>query len=212
MNRRNFANLKSFAATNSPSPLNRDAKSALTDEALVLMLRRGQTTALQEIFTRYHGQLYKTVMGVLMDTELAKDMVQDVFIDLWNRRDSPSIQMLQPYLVSAVRTKALMGLRNGRLKADHLAMMERIQFINQTEDAINVQELNQSLQLALSELAPRCKEVFELSRFENLTHKQIAGRLGITPKTVEVQIHKALTLLRKKLDKAIVISIVALFF
>ena len=147
-----------------------------------------------------------------MDTELAKDMVQDVFIDLWNRRDSPSIQMLQPYLVSAVRTKALMGLRNGRLKAHHLAMMERIQFINQTEDAINVQELNQSLQLALSELAPRCKEVFELSRFENLTHKQIAGRLGITPKTVEVQIHKALTLLRKKLDKAIVISIVALFF
>ena len=191
--------------------MNRDAKSELTDEALVMMLRSGQTSALHEIFMRYHGRLYKNVLGVLMDREMAKDIVQEIFIDLWNRRESADIQILQRYLISAVRFKALAGLRNGRVKAHHLAMMERIQFVNQTEDAINVQELNQSLQLALAELAPRCKEVFELSRFENLTHKQIAGRLGITPKTVEVQIHKALTLLRKKLDKAIVLSIVALF-
>jgi RNA polymerase sigma-70 factor (family 1) len=149
-------------------------------------------------------------MGLLMDSDLAKDIVQEVFIDLWNKRESADIKILQPYLISAVRFKALRDLRKGRIKAHHLALMERIQFINQTEDAINVQELNQSLQLALSELAPRCKEVFELSRFENLTHKQIAGRLGITPKTVEVQIHKALTLLRKKLDKAVVIGILAL--
>ena len=146
-----------------------------------------------------------------MDGELAKDIVQEIFIDLWNRRESAEIKLLQPYLISAVRFKALKGLRNGRVKAHHLAMMERIQFVNQTEDAINVQELNHSLQLALSELAPRCKEVFELSRFENLTHKQIAGRLGITTKTVEVQIHKALMLLRKKLDKAVMLSLVALF-
>jgi RNA polymerase sigma-70 factor (ECF subfamily) len=191
--------------------LNREANSELSDEALVMMLRRGHTSALHEIFVRYHGRLYKTVMGVLVDGELAKDIVQEIFIDLWNRRESADIQLLQSYLISAVRFKALSGLRKGKVKAQHLAMMERIQFVNQTEDAINVQELNESLRLALSQLSPRCKEVFELSRFENLTHKQIAGRLGITPKTVEVQIHKALTLLRKKLDKALIISIVALF-
>ncbi|MEJ1242030.1 RNA polymerase sigma-70 factor [Chryseolinea sp. T2] len=191
--------------------MTRDANSALSDEALLLMLRSGHTSALHEIFNRYHGRLYKTVMGVLMDGELAKDIVQEIFIDLWNRRESADIQLLQPYLISAVRLKALSGLRKGKVKAQHLAMMERIQFVNQTEDAINVQELNHSLRLVLSQLSPRCKEVFELSRFENLTHKQIAGRLGITPKTVEVQIHKALTLLRKKLDKAIIISIIALF-
>ncbi|HTF21539.1 MAG TPA: RNA polymerase sigma-70 factor [Chryseolinea sp.] len=191
--------------------MDRDAKSALTDEALVLMLRRGQTAALQEIFVRYHGQLYKTVSGLLMDNEQAKDIVQEIFIDLWNRRDSADIQTLQSFLISAVRFKALARLRKGKVQAHHLALMERIQFVNQTEDAINVQELNQSLQHALSELSPRCKEVFELSRFENLTHKQIAGRLGITPKTVEVQIHKALALLRKKLDKAVIIGFVSLF-
>ena len=191
--------------------MNRDANSSLSDEALVLMLRSGQTAALHEIFTRYHGRLYRSVTGLLNDEELAKDVVQEIFIDLWSRRDSADIQILQPYLTTAVRFKALARLRNGKVQAHHLALMEKIQFVNQTEDAINIEELNQSLQLALSELSPRCKEVFELSRFENLTHKQIAGRLGITPKTVEVQIHKALTLLRKKLDKAVIISIATLF-
>lgn len=175
------------------------------------MLRIGHTSALQEIFVRYHGRLYKTVVGMLLDEEQAKDIVQEIFIDLWNRRDSSDIQNLLPYLISAVRFRALARLRNGKVRAHHLALMERIQFVNQTEDAINAHELNQSLQLALAELSPRCKEVFELSRFENLTHKQIAGRLGITPKTVEVQIHKALAVLRKKLDKAVVVSLVSLF-
>lgn len=191
--------------------MNRDANSELSDEALVSMLRNGHTSALREIFMRYHGRLYKTVMGVLMDSELAKDLVQDVFIDLWNRRESCDIHLLETYLISSIRVKALKGLRKDKVTAHHLAMMERIKFVNQTEDNINVQELNQSLRAALSQLTPRCKEVFELSRFENLTHKQIAGHLGITPKTVEVQIHKALTLLRKKLDKAVIIAMVALF-
>ena len=176
-----------------------------------MMLRSGQSSALREIFVRHHGRLFRIVAGLLLDEEQAKDIVQEIFIDLWNRRDSSDIKTLQAYLISAVRFKALASLRNGKVKAHHLALMERIQFVNQTEDAINAQELNQSLQLALSELSPRCKEVFELSRFENLTHKQIAGRLGITPKTVEVQIHKALILLRKKLDKAIMIGFVSLF-
>ena len=176
-----------------------------------MMLRSGQSSALREIFVRHHGRLFRIVAGLLLDEEQAKDIVQEIFIDLWNRRDSSDIKTLQPYLISAVRFKALASLRNGKVKAHHLALVERIQFVNQTEDAINAQELNQSLQLALSELSPRCKEVFELSRFENLTHKQIAGRLGITPKTVEVQIHKALILLRKKLDKAIMIGFVSLF-
>jgi RNA polymerase sigma-70 factor (family 1) len=191
--------------------LDLNSKSGITDEALVMMLRSGQSSALREIFVRHHGRLYKIVAGLLLYEEQAKDIVQEIFIDLWNRRDSSDIKTLQTYLISAVRFKALASLRNGKIQAQHLALMERIQFVNQTEDAINAQELNQSLQLALSELSPRCKEVFELSRFENLTHKQIAGRLGITPKTVEVQIHKALILLRKKLDKAVLISFVSLF-
>ena len=67
------------------------------------------------------------------------------------------------------------------------------------------------MQDALSELSPRCKEVFELSRFENLSHKEISVRLGITTKTVEVQIHKALMLLRKKLDKAVALLLLSQF-
>jgi len=159
---------------------------------------------------RYHAPLHRTVFGLLQDHDQANDVVQEVFIDLWNRRETAEIQMLRPYLNSAVRFRSLARLRNGRVQAHHLALIENIQFVNQTEDAINEQELNQSLQDALSELSPRCREIFTLSRFENLSHKQISVRLGITPKTVEVHIHKALILLRKKLDKAIIIIVALL--
>ena len=154
------------------------------------------------IMDGYTGQL----RDCLLDDDQAKDIVQEIFIDLWNRRDSSDIQSTSAIPDFCGSIQGTDHLRDGKVQARHLALMERIQFVNQTEDAINVQELNQSLQLALLELSPRCKEVFELSRFENLTYKQIAGRLGITPKTVEVQIHKALVLLRKKLDKAVIIA------
>lgn len=183
----------------------------MSDEALVSLLRDDQTSALREIFDRYHEPAYKIAFGVLRDGDVAKDLVQELFIDLWMRRHTVDIQSLRPYINTAVRFKALALLRNGKLHARHLALMDRIRFVNQTEEAINIRELDESLRQALSELAPRCKEVFELSRFENLSHKQIAGRLGITPKTVEVQIHKALMLLRKRLDKTVIVLFTTLF-
>jgi RNA polymerase sigma-70 factor (ECF subfamily) len=84
-------------------------------------------------------------------------------------------------------------------------LVQNIQFVNQTEELINFTELDNSLKTELEQLPPRCKQVFELSRFENLSHKEIAGRLGITTKTVEVQIHKALVVLRNRLDKTLIL-------
>ncbi len=169
------------------------------------MLRGDHACALKEIFNRFQTRLFRMAFGVLEDEALAKDIVQEVFIDLWNRRHTTDIQNLQSYLPAAIKYQTLNQLRNGKLREHHLKLIQNIQFVNQTEESINVEELDASLRIALDQLPARCKEVFELSRFENLTHKQIAGKLGITAKTVEVQIHKALSVLRKRLDKTIVI-------
>lgn len=184
---------------------------SLTDEALIQMLQSNHEWALKVVFNRYHIPLYQLAVGVLRDEDLAKDVVQDVFIDLWNRRHTSNILMLGNYLSTAVKFQSLKQLRNGRMQDHHLRAVQNIQFVNQTEESINFKELDSTLKTVLEQLPPRCKQVFELSRFENLSHKEIAGKLGITAKTVEVQIHKALVVLRKSLDKTVVFIFPGLF-
>ncbi len=180
-----------------------------TDAALLEMLRDNHAWALREIFDRYHLRLHRLAAGVLNDDEQAKDFVQDVFVDLWNRRHTSNIRTLSHYLTRAVKFQVLRHLRDGRIQEHHLKLVQRMEFVNQTEDTLNFKELEVQLQKAVEILPPRCREVFFLSRYESLSHKEISERLNISPKTVEVQIGKALSILRSKLE-GIVLLIVLL--
>nr|PZN56139.1 MAG: hypothetical protein DIU61_04545 [Bacteroidota bacterium] len=184
---------------------------SLSDEALVEMLRLDHEWALKEIFDRYNVRLFSMARGVLKDEATAKDVVQNVFIDLWNRRHTSNIRMLLPYLSRAVKFQILKQLRDSESREQHFETARRIEYANQTEEAINYNELEALLEEAISKLSPRCREVFELSRYENLSHKEISARLNISPKTVEVQIGKALSLLREKLGWFLPILLILFF-
>lgn len=183
-----------------------------TDEALLNMLRSNlqQEWAFEMIFNRYHARLFRIAMGVLHDENLAKDLVQDIFIDLWNRRHASNIKELSAYLLTAIKFQVLKQLRNGKLHERHLKIMQRVQFVNQTEESINFQELEKMLHESIDQLPPRCKEVFFLSRFENLSNKEISDRLKISTKTVEGQITKALSFLRANIDGTMLIASLAI--
>lgn len=173
---------------------------SMSDEALVGMLKHDHEWAFKEIFTRYNLRLYQLAVGVLHDEALAKDLVQDVFIDVWNRRSSSDIKILSHYLVRAIKFQVLKQLRNGKVQEHHLQTIQKIQFVNQTEESLDFQEMDAAIKKIVSELPPRCKEIFILSRFENLSHKEISAQLNISCKTVEVQVGKALSVLRSKLN------------
>lgn len=190
---------------------NHQERSEVSDTVLIELLSTDCDWALKEIFDRYNIKLFRLAEGVLNNEDLAKDVVQEIFIDLWNRRHSSNIQVLGHYLVRAVKFQVLKQLRQGKARAHHLELMHNILVINQTEESIHYKELEGSLKKALNNLSPRCKEVFEMSRFENLSHKEIAEKLGITPKTVEVQIHKALTYLRTCINSTLML-ILCMFF
>lgn len=179
----------------------------VSDETLLQMMRSDQTCALREIFDRYHLRLFRMAAGVLNDDDEAKDLVQDVFVDLWNRRHTSNIQILSHYLSRAIKFQVLKHLRNGKVQTRHLKSLQRVQFVNQTEDMLNFQELEVHVRKAVDVLPPRCREVFFLSRYENLSHKEISERLRISPKTVEAQIGKALSILRSKLEGIVVFII-----
>lgn len=187
-------------------------KFSFTDEALIEMLRLDHGWALKEIFNKYHVQLFSLAQGVLRDEASAKDIVQEIFIDLWNRRHNSDIRVLSHYLTRAVRFQVLKNIRDSKNRDRHIEVLENIQFVNQTEEGINADELESSLTEAVDQLPPRCKEVFVLSRYENLTHKEISSRLKISPKTIEVQITKALAHLRSFIDKTVIFAALSLFF
>lgn len=179
----------------------------VSDEALLGMLKCDSDWALRQIFDRHHFRLFRMAVGVLNDSDKAKDLVQDVFIDLWNRRHTSDIRVLTHYLSRAIKFQVLKHLRNGKLQEHHLKLVQRVEFANETEDLLNFQELEEQLQKAVEVLPRRCREVFLLSRYESLSHKEISSRLHISPKTVEAQIGKALSILRSKLEGIVLFAI-----
>lgn len=185
---------------------------SLSDEALVEMLVLDHDWALKEIFARYNLRLFRQAAGVLRDDDLAKDVVQSVFIDLWNRRHASHIKVLSHYLSRAIKFQVLKQIRNGKLQAHYLKLMADIRFVNDTEESIDHRDLEDLLKNAIDELPPRCKEVFVLSRFEDLSHKEISSRLHISTKTVEAQMTKALSALRQKLQKFMLLALLCAFF
>jgi RNA polymerase sigma-70 factor (family 1) len=187
-------------------------KSLRVDDELVRLLREDHGSALKEIFNKYHIHLFGIAMGVLRDEDTAKDIIQEVFIDLWNRRHGSDIQTLSHYLARAVKFQVLKHIRDCKNRDRHIQIMEDIQFVNQTEELINVEALESSLRHAVDQLPPRCKEVFVLSRYENLSHKEISQRLNISPKTIEIQITKALSLVRVFVDKAMILTALTFLF
>lgn len=183
-----------------------------SDEVLVKMLQTNNELALQEIFERYHSRLFRLASAVLHDDYLAEDLVQDVFIDFWSRRHTSDVHLLSNYLHKAIKFQVLKKLRDGKVRDHHLNMIQNIQFANQTEEQLDFEELKFRLKQVLDELPPRCKEIFILSRFEQLSHKEISLRLNISTSTIEFQINKALSYLRHRLDKIIFLTILLLVF
>ena len=172
---------------------------SLSDEALLEMLKAGHDWALKELFDRYHLRLFRLAAGVLRDEHVAKDLVQDIFIDLWRRRASCDIRNLSSFLFRAIKFQVLKYIRNTKLHAGHLALIDNIEAVNQTQESLDLKETEEILRKAVEDLPPRCREVFEMSRLQLLSHKEISSKLNISTKTIEAQISKALALIRQRL-------------
>ncbi|MEZ4771795.1 MAG: RNA polymerase sigma-70 factor [Bacteroidia bacterium] len=168
----------------------------LTDEELLQLSRKNQAEAFGVIYDRYWSRLYASAFLILEDTEACKDILQDVFIDFWNKRNQTEISHINAYLYQSVRFQVFKYLRKGNITQKHLSQINQIITSNPTEETVNFNEVNQSISNGMNLLPERCREVFYLSRFEHLSHGEIAEKMGISTKTVENQITKALRQLR----------------
>jgi RNA polymerase sigma-70 factor (ECF subfamily) len=173
----------------------------LSDRELLERLRKGDTTAFDAIFRTWYGPLVGTAERMLRDRAVAEELVQDVLLELWRRRESLAAEgSPQAYLFQATRNRVLNHLRHLKIEQRSEPELQGDSASAPHADAeVTQEELSVAVQDAVRSLPDRCREVFELSRVHGLKYAEIAAQLGISVKTVEAQMGKALRTLRERL-------------
>jgi RNA polymerase sigma-70 factor (family 1) len=174
-----------------------------TDQQLIELLSCGDRRAFDCLYSRHWFQLYQSAYWILKDSDASKDIVQEVFIWLWEKRESSSIDNVSAYLKAAVRFKVANYIRSGNTRQDlfeRLAKFRGAQVAATCTELIELKELRKVIDETVGRLPNKCREIYRLSREEYLSNHQIANRLGISVKTVENQMTIALRRIREKLD------------
>lgn len=153
------------------------------------------------LFRTYYKPLHAYALSILKEMDQAEEIVQQVFVHLWEKQDQLGInQSATAYLYRAVHNRCLNQLKHEKVKAAY-QQYSKLRPVDYPSAASRIQlsELQAKLDEALSALPEQCRTIFQLSRFEALRYQEIADRLSISVKTVENQMGKALRLLREKL-------------
>ncbi len=173
-----------------------------SDEEIIELLAAGDQRAVSSIFDQYYDYLCGVVYRVVADYEVSRDIVQDIFVDLWRKQDVINIQTsLRAYLRRAAINRALNHIRKNKItfESDEQELIEVRDYSISGQQDMERSELEKCINAALEKLPPKCKVVFSLSRFEELSYQEIATTLDISIKTVENQISKALRIMRHEL-------------
>ena len=162
----------------------------------------------KSLFRRYYTNLLFYATRIVGEED-AEDVVQDVFVELWRRKDSIEIgDQIQAFLYRAVYTRALNVLKHRNVEDGYCAAMEEInqrraEFYqpdnNEVIRRIEDRELRKEIYNAINELPDKCRMVFKLSYLHDMKNKEIADTMGVSLRTVEAHMYKALKLLRDKL-------------
>ncbi|OJJ20299.1 hypothetical protein BKI52_17700 [marine bacterium AO1-C] len=180
------------------------SNSPIDDAELLTWLKQGNQKVVQVLFDTYYASLCKTVNRIVHNTIITEDIVQDVFLKIWQKRNDLNIQIsLKAYLHKMAINAALSHLRKkyNTSSIDDATPQQMKKHAHKETAVQNLefQELETQVNGAINELPPKCREVFILSRYEEMSYKEIAQEMGISPKTVENQMSKALKHLRKRL-------------
>jgi RNA polymerase sigma-70 factor (family 1) len=173
----------------------------LSDEQLVIKLSEGNKSAFEAIYDRYWYKLFCICYHQLGSKEEAEELVHDLFESLWNRRKESNIRHLSAYLVISMKNLITNAVKSkitwSRYK--EYVIMQQMQENALTEDTAAFTDLSQALDNALKKLPEKTSRIFQLSRFENQSVKDIARELNLSEKAVEYHITKSLKVLKDHL-------------
>jgi len=183
------------------------------DAELWVAVKNDDSKAFKVLFDRYWSSIYTTAHSYIKDQEICYEITHDIFLNIWNKRHTLDIQSFKSYLTTSARYhvyKRRQGVRSLQIQyIDDYSTVAEGSVQNTAEEKLNYQEMEAQISNYLEGLPKRAREIFLLSRREQLSNEEIAVRLDISKRTVENQITSALKHLRISLKH---ISLLVIFF
>ncbi|WP_293313324.1 RNA polymerase sigma factor [Pedobacter sp. UBA5917] len=186
------------------------AYKSLTDNELFVLVQDGNKYAFEEIYERFNGLLYIYACKMVPDREDARDIVQEIFVYLWSNPDIKIKSQLSAYLYTAVRYKIFDWLDKNKSRSNYLQSLEN--FADQgdyvTDNYIREREFASLIEKEVALLPTKMRLIFEMSRRQHLSQKEIAEILQLSDKTVKKQMSNALKVLRLKLTSFLLLAVI----
>ncbi|WP_186774467.1 RNA polymerase sigma-70 factor [Chitinophaga pinensis] len=158
-------------------------------------------------------RLHRYAFTLLQDNEEARDVVQQAFIKLWQKRDEINLELAgRSYLYTTVQRLCINIYRHNKVRRHYKDSVLATHQEEYTDHQLENREISNRISAAMDALPPKCREIFCKSRFEEKKYAEIAAELNISVKTVEVQMGKALKIMREQLADIITISIILIAY
>lgn len=178
---------------------------------LLIRLKNGDMLAFDQVYERYSHKLFSFVAKILKNEADAEEIVQEVFVKIWESREKlGDYKLLNSYIFTIAYNNSISLIRkriNNTKYIEHLKYSSLINSIPSGISELEFCELSEQVEKLINNLPERQKQVFLLHRETGLTYPEIAERLGISKNTVENHIAKALKYLRQNLDSSLLINL-----
>lgn len=171
--------------------------------------------AFEQLFKKHFKDLHSYACSMVKDEAVAEGVVQNVFLKLWERAERLNEQQATaPYLYRAVHNESLNHLKHKKVRQAYAAyaMKQQVYEKSSATSKVQLSELQQKISVALNDLPQQCRLIFQMSRFREMKYQEIALELGISVKTVEAQMGKALKVMRIKLADYLPILIISILY
>lgn len=186
-------------------------KVSKSNQELVLLIQKNDRVAFYNIYERYSKRLYGFVLRYIKQKEDAEEIVQEVFVKIWESRNKiDAYSSFEAFLFTIASNTTISLLRkrtSEKIYLEHLKSLQQCANSPDLIDEIQFNELNDRIQSLLNELTPRQKEIFQLSREEGLTHDEIAQKLDISVNTVKKHMANTLSFLKSQIDSTLTINL-----
>ncbi len=182
--------------------------SKYSDYELASLLKEGNHAAFTEIYHRYKAVLYIHALKLLKDEDEAQDVIHELYTSLWNKSRDFNLDIpLRSYLYKSVKNRIFDIFSHQKIRTGYIKKFAEVIELGEwtTDEKIREKELIAAIEEGMDLLPAKMREVFEMSRFANLSHKEIAKELNISDKTVKTQVHNALHILRLKINSFLTI-------
>jgi RNA polymerase sigma-70 factor, ECF subfamily len=190
-------------------------KNLKSNKELLTLIQKDDEVAFYHLYERYCKRLYWFVLKYIKQKEDAEEIVQEVFVKIWESRNKINTYASFESFLFTVAYNATISLLRKRANEtkyiEHLKLLQQISNAPDLIDEIHFNELNSHIHLLMNELTPRQKEIFQLSREEGLSNEEIAKKLNISVNTVKKHIANTLAFLKSQFNNDLTINLLFIF-